>query len=253
VKHRVLRGNHTRKDQQPMLLPFLKWIQSGTADELTEAVVANPSLCEWRDAQGISALMWSVYYGQTTIRDFLLARLAERGVALDVFEAAATGKATRLEEILNNDPNAADRFSPDGWTPLHLAAAFGTPEAAAMLLEHGARVDAISQNPQHNQPLHAALALGGSAEIAVLLMRHGADPNAAQVGGYTPLFSAAAANRRDLAELLISHGAAPHPVNDQGKTPAGYARERGHVELAEWLESQPSKVNAPGGTNHTLN
>jgi ankyrin repeat protein len=236
---------HKETVNEPMLLPFLKWIQSGITDELAEAVEANPSLCEWRDAQSISALMWSVYYGQTVVRDFLLARLAERSVLLDVFEASATGNATRLEAILNNDPQAANVFSPDGWTPLHLAAAFGTPEAAITLLEHGARVDAISQNPQHNQPLHAALALGGSAEMAALLIRHGADPNAAQVGGYTPLFSAAAANRKDLAELLITHGADPQPVDDSGKTPAEYARARGHVELAEWLESQPSTVHGP--------
>jgi uncharacterized protein len=235
-----------------MLLPFLKWIQSGTTDELAEAVEANPSLCEWRDAQGISTLMWSVYYGQTVVRDFLLARLAARSVALDLFEAAATGNAARIEEILISDPQAVHTFSPDGWTPLHLAAAFGTPESAAVLLRCGARIDVISQNPQRNQPLHAALALAGSAEMAKILLENGADPNAVQVGAFTPLFSAAAANRRDLAELLIAHGANPRPVNESGKTPAEFARERGHVELAEWLESQPSKVNAPGGTNHPL-
>ncbi|HEU5349952.1 MAG TPA: ankyrin repeat domain-containing protein [Terracidiphilus sp.] len=233
-------------------MPFLKWIQAGTTAELAEAIEANPSLCEWRDAQDISALMWSVYYGQPVVRDFLLARLAERSVALDVFEASATGSAARLKEIVDGDPHAANAFAPDGWTPLHLAAAFGTPEAAAVLLEHGARVDAVSKNPQRNQPLHAAMALGGGAEMAALLIRHGADPNAVQVGGYTPLFSAAAANRRDLAELLIAHGANPQPVNDSGKTPAGYARERGHVELAEWLESLPLAALEPDGAKRPV-
>ncbi|MGB6974550.1 MAG: ankyrin repeat domain-containing protein [Terracidiphilus sp.] len=227
---------------EPMLLPFLKWIESGTTAELAEAVEANPSLCEWRDAQGISALMWSVYYRQPMVRDFLLDRLAARGVALDIFEAAATGNPARLKEILAGDPEAVNAFSSDGWTTLHLAAAFGTPEAAAVLLQHGAQVDAVSRNPQRNQPLHAALALGGGAEMAAMLLEHGTDPNAAQVGGYTPLFSAAAANRKDLAELLLAHGGDPRPVNDSGKTPAEYARQRGHVELAEWLESQPALV-----------
>ncbi|HVC47351.1 MAG TPA: ankyrin repeat domain-containing protein [Terracidiphilus sp.] len=235
-----------------MLLPFLKWIQSGTTAELAEAVEANPSLCEWRDAQGISALMWSVYYGQTAVRDFLLARLAARGVALDIFEAAAAGNTTRLEETLGSDAQAVHRFSPDGWTALHLAAAFGTPEAAAVLLRNGARVDAISQNPQRNQPLHAALALGGGAKMAEILLQYRADPNAVQVGGYTPLFSAAAANRKDLAELLIAHGADPHPVNDSGKTPAEYARERGHIEVANWLDSLPANARTPAHANHPL-
>lgn len=225
-----------------MLMPFLKWIQAGTTVELAGAVEANPSLCEWRDAQGNSALMWSVYYRQPLVRDFLLAKLAERGVALDVFEAAATGNDVRLAEILESDPEAAHAFSPDGWTALHLAAAFGTPAAAEVLLKHGARVDAISNNPQRNQPLHAALALGGGVEMAALLLAHGADPNATQVGGYTPIFSAAAANRRDLVEVLLAADANPHLINDSGKTPTDYARERGHAEMAAWLETRHSPV-----------
>jgi uncharacterized protein len=228
-----------------MLLPFLKWIQSGKTTEFAEAVEANPSLAEWHDAQGISALMWSIYYQQPIVRDFLLAKLAERGVELDVFEAAATGNAVRLDEILASDADAARACSPDGWTALHLAAAFGTPQAALVLLQHGADVSAVSQNPQRNQALHAALALGCGIELTTILLNHGADPNAVQVGGFTPLFSAAAANRKDLAELLISHGADPNPANDAGKTPAGFARERGHEDLAEWIESLPARSASP--------
>ncbi|HUX43923.1 MAG TPA: ankyrin repeat domain-containing protein [Terracidiphilus sp.] len=226
-----------------MLLPFLKWIQAGTTAELAEAVEANPSLAEWRDSQGISALMWSIYYGQTTVRDFLRGKLADRGVALDVFEAAAVGDASRLKEILAADPEAAQACASDGWTPLHLAAAFGTPEAASVLLEHGARIDAVSRNPQRNQPLHAATSIGGSAQMLALLLEHGAEANGVQVGGYTPIFSAAAADRRDLAELLLARGADPLHTNEMGKTPAGYARERGHLEMAAWLEAQSQVVS----------
>ena len=59
-----------------------------------------------------------------------------------------------------------------------------------------------------------------------------------QAGGFTAIFSAAAANRRDLAELLIAHGADPKAANDFSQTPAGFARERKHEDLANWLETQ---------------
>jgi ankyrin repeat protein len=64
--------------------------------------------------------------------------------------------------------------------------------------------------------------------------------NATQAGSFTPIFSAAAANRIDLAEMLMEHGANPHHASDQGKTPADFAREHGHAELAAWFDSLPA-------------
>ena len=219
---------------------FLKLIQTGATAEIATAVEADASLIQARDNQGVSALLWSVYAGQPMVRDFLLAQMATHGLLLDIFEAAAVGDLLRLEDILAADPGAVHRPSGDGWTPLHLAAAFGTPQSVDMLLQHGAQVDAVSKNPQRNQPLHAALALGRNPETVRLLLAHGADPNAIQVGGFTPLFSAATANRRDLAAMLIDAGAQAHHSSDLGKTAADFARERGHTEMADWLTAQPA-------------
>jgi len=217
---------------------FIKLIQTGATAEIAEAVHDDPALIESRDPQGVSALLWSVYAGQPMVRDYLLNQMAARGMLLDIFEAAAVGDVLRLEDLLAADPAAVHAFSGDGWTPLHLAAAFGSPDAVDLLVQHGAPVDAVSQNPQKNQPLHAALALGRNPETVSLLLAHDADPNATQAGGFTPLFSAAAANRCDLAAMLIEGGAHAGHRNDLGKTSADFARERGHTELADWLEAQ---------------
>jgi len=217
---------------------FVKLIQTGATAEIASAVEADPALVEARDPQGVSALLWSVYAGQPMVRDYLLAQLAARGILLDLFEAAAVGDVLRIEDILTADPGASHAFTADGWTAIHLGAAFGIPDAVDMLLQHGAQVDAISRNAQRNQPLHAAVALSRNAETVRLLLAHGADPNATQVGGFTPLFSAATANRRDLAAMLIESGARAHHRCDLEKTAADFARERGHTELADWLDSQ---------------
>jgi uncharacterized protein len=217
---------------------FLSLIQSGSTEEVAAAIESDPSLVAWRDAQDVSALRWAVYRGQSKVRDFLVAKLAAWNLPLDVFEAASTGDEARLHAILSESPAAAQAVSGDGWTPLHLAAAFGTPLGVAALIFRGARVDAISKNAQRNQPLHAALALGKNPSTIELLIAHGADVNATQVGGFTPIFAAATANRKDLAELLVNHGANPRHENEQGKTPADLARERGHSELAVWLDDQ---------------
>ena len=219
---------------------FLQLIQSGNAAVVAAALENDPSLAAYRDGQGVSALLWAVYTGQTKIRALLIAKLAVIGVPLDVFEAASTGSEARLQTILSEDAAAAQAFSGDGWTALHLAAAFGTPLSVAALVFRGARVDAVSQNAQKNQPLHAALALNKIPSTIELLIAHGADVNAAQTGGFTAIFSAAAANRLDLAELLMEHGANPHLANEQGKTPADFAREHGHTDLAEWFDALPA-------------
>ena len=219
---------------------FLQLIQSGDAAAVAAALENDPSLAEYRDAHGVSALLWSVYTGQRKVSILLAAKLATLGIPLDVFEAASTGDEARLHAILSENASAVQEFSSDGWTALHLAAAFGTPLSVGALIFRGARVDAVSQNAQQNQPLHAALALGKNPSTIELLVSHGADVNATQAGSFTPIFSAAAANRIDLAEMLMEHGANPHHASDQGKTPADFAREHGHAELAAWFDSLPA-------------
>jgi len=220
---------------------FLKYIQRGATVEVADAVAADPALLAWRDVQGVSALMWAIYHGQVLVRDFLLAERLRTGVALDAFEAAAVGDVESLSKALDAVPDVVHEQSGDGWTALHLAAAFGTPEAVKLFLEKGASVHAVSKNAQKNQPLHAALALGRNPETIRLLLAAGADTNARQTAGFTPIFSAAAANLRDLTELLIAHGADPSLTNDFGQTAAGFARERNHQEMADWLDSLPTK------------
>lgn len=211
----------------------LDMIRRGKSAELTAEVEARPELAGARDAQGVSALLWTVYTGQTEMRDFLRARAAE----LDIFEAAALGDLPRMGALLDEEPAAAHSFSGDGWAPLHLAAGFGGPEAVGLLLERGAEVGAVSRNPQQNQALHAALALSGNLETIRLLLDAGAEVNATQAGGFAALHSAASAGRREAAELLVARGADPALADHQGHAPAHYARQRGHAALADWLDA----------------
>lgn len=212
---------------------LLKLIQRGATAEIASAVEEDPELIQWHDVQGVSALLWSVYLNQTIVRDFLLSLLPD----IDIFEAAAVGDTARLKGHLLSAPDLLNAYSPDGWTPLHLAAAFATTEAVRILIEHGAEVNRCSKGTQRNTALHACLALSRNATTARLLLSRGADANAKEAGGFTPLMQAAVADRRDLVDLLIAFGANPQLTCDWGKVAAEYARERGHIELAEYLEN----------------
>lgn len=209
----------------------LNMIRRGQAAELAALVAESPSAARARDAQGVSMLMWSIYARQVQITDTL------RGAAgaLDVFEAAALGDCERLKSLIATDAMQVWAISPDGWAPLHLAAGFAGPPAVRLLLEHGAHAHQVSHNPQRNQPLHAAIALANSTETITLLLEAGADVNATQAGGFTPLHQAAAAGKREIVELLLKNGSRSDARCDQGKLPADYARERGHTSVVELL------------------
>lgn len=210
---------------------FLKLIRGGETAETAAAAEEDPSLVSCRDAQGVSAFLWSIYSGQPLIRDFLLSRLA----GLDVYEASALGDCTRLEPLLQSDAGLIHQTSADGWAPLHLAAAFGGPQATALLLARGAQVNQISRNAMQNQPLHACIGLSRDCETARILIAGGADVNMTQAGGYAPLHQAAAAGLEDLTRILLEAGADPARLCQQGKTAADYARERHHDRVAQLL------------------
>jgi uncharacterized protein len=182
-----------------------------------------------------SDLMLALYGGD---RDRAAAMRAERD-GLDVFEAAALGDVAQLRARLDEDPAASRAWSDDGFTALHYAAFFGTAETARLLIERGAGLEAPSRNEEfapQARPLHSAAA-GRNHPVCVVLLEAGADANARQHGGFTPLLEAAQQGNEQLVELLLTLGARPGDRADDGRTAADLAEAGGHVALAARLRS----------------
>lgn len=206
-------------------------LQAGDADGLRRILQQDPAASQARDSTGISLLMHSLYRGR---RDFA-ELIASKKKALDIFEAAALGRLDRLKQRLRDDPSAINSFSKDGFTALHFACFFGQPDAARLLIESGAAVDAVAANPTQVMPLHSA-ASSRNLEAARLLLEHGAPVNARQQAGWVPIHAAAQNGDRPMVELLLKHHADPKLANDQGKTSAMVASEKGHAEIAALLD-----------------
>jgi uncharacterized protein len=179
---------------------------------------------------GVSDALQALYAGDRDRAERLLADRQE----VDIFEAAAFGRVDRLRELLGSDAELAREFAPDGFTALHLAAFFAQPEAARILLEHGADPRARARNPMQVEPLHSAAA-ADQTEISHMLLDAGADANARQEGDFVPLHAAAHNGNTELAQRLIEHGADPSLATGDGRTPATIAREAGHEQLADSL------------------
>ena len=194
-------------------------IDAGDADSLSAELDRDPDLAGERNADGLSPVLYALYNGKQELVEPLL----DANPPLDVFDAAAVGRTRGLEELLDAEPELVTAWSPDGFTALHLAAFFGQEDAAEILVERGAEVSLVARNANiHVTPLHSAAA-GSHPGIVKLLLEHGADPNAAQDGGFTPLHSAAQNDDRESAEALVDAGADPLLESDEGKTPADLA------------------------------
>lgn len=178
-----------------------------------------------------SPLRIALYHGRRDLAELMRAH----GWQLDAFDAAALGDADALRAALDAEPSILDRISNDGWTMLHLAAFFGHEDVVALLLERGADPHVVSENAMRNTPLHAALAGPLGMDGVRRLLDAGADVNARQHGGYTPLHSAAGRGALDLIQLLLERGADPEASAEDGKRPVDFARERGHPAAAAYL------------------
>jgi uncharacterized protein len=196
-------------------------VREGDAARVRALLAEDPALASARDENGLSAVLTAHYQRQAAALEALLAA----GPELDVLDAAASGRLDVLRAHIDADQEALAARSPEGFTPLHLAAFFGGGAAVRLLLAAGMDADADQDNQLRVRPLHSAVA-ARDLDAATALLEAGADPNSAQQGGFTPLLAAAHNDDVRIAELLLRHGADPGLAADDGRDPAAMAGER---------------------------
>ena len=219
---------------RPMAAPpidaFFDAITAGDLPRVKEMISVDPSLVNAKNRTGESAVLSAVYRNQKEMTDLFVAR----GATLTLFEACAAGELEHVERLMDENVEAINRYGPDGWTPLHLAAFFGHAKVAEYLLAHDADVAARSKNSTGNTPLHAALAANRKI-VAGLLLGHGADVDAADAEGWRPLHLATANNNLDSMKTLIAQGATVALPKKDGATALAIAIEKGHREAEALL------------------
>ena len=205
-------------------------ITSGDVETVRALLADDPQLASARDANGLPVILLALFHQQRGAADALLEAQPELGI----LEAAAAGRAERVKELLEADPEARHARTPEGFTTLGLAAFLGGPAVVALLLAAGADPDDDADNPSRVRPVHAAAA-ARDVESLRLLLEAGADPNVPQQGGFTPLHAAAHADHEEMARLLLEHGADPAAQTEDGRDAAKIAADDGSARVASLL------------------
>jgi ankyrin repeat protein len=104
--------------------------------------------------------------------------------------------------------------------------------------------DINARNNLGDTPLLDA-AKEGEKDTAELLLAKGAAVDAKDNSGCTPLTWAAIQGHRDVAELLLAHGANVNARSSSGQTALQSAAMNGHKDVAELLLTHGAEINAP--------
>ena len=173
-------------------------------------------------ASELGPVLEALYRGE---RDRAGELAAEAG-SLNVFEAAALGDAERLEELLREDSRLAKVPSPDGFTALHYAAFFGSPDAVRALVAAGADPALKAQDGSN-----VLMAAASGARMKTFTYAFEIDPNVSVVTttGNTIMHVAVGLNGRtqpevcEVIQFLADHGAKLDELNGAGRTPIAVA------------------------------
>ena len=134
----------------------------------------------------------------------------------DLHKAAYLGDVLEIRRLVSDDGMKVDIRGQKGVTPLGIAAAYGQKDAIDVLLELGADVNA--PDAVGNSPLHYAVMSGHAHIVEHLLNKDGIDIDQTNIIGEFAAMFAVKYDHPEIFRILASHKANLMRTNTQGWT-----------------------------------
>ena len=220
--------------------PALLCAARGGHADCAQILLARGAAVDGTDRLGVTPLMAAAYANEPAAVRLLLGAAANPLLRTTHFETAldharevgAAACVALLDAARGDEERLLD------------AVVGGDSARVRALLDGGsialADVDALLRSPrtQHHRErctaLHWACA-GGHVGVVDALCERGADADAADAAGWTPLMEAATAGEAGAVRALLAAGADPRRENRYGRTALALARQGGRAECAEVL------------------
>lgn len=131
-------------------------IAGGQKAKVIGLLKRDPSLFQSLTEEGITPVLFSLYYGKLDISKEIYEISPDR----NLFEAAALGDPEETKRLLSGSSDTINSLSHDGWSALHLASYFGHLEIVRLLISSGADLGITSKSKLSygNTALHSAVA-----------------------------------------------------------------------------------------------